>query len=215
MMSSSEYAEFGWHCVGPGNGRSGVDVANDLLRLVTKLTDIQRLCDLGCGNGYLSGRLAALGYEVTGVDASESGIALARQNYSNASFIQSLMDRNLGEALGRGEFDLVISSDVIEHLYRPGDLLEVAAEILRPNGHLVLGTPYHGYLKNLALSLIGKMDSHFNALDDGGHIKFFSVSTLSSLVKKHSFTNLEFSFSGRAPWLWKNMTCHARKKPSA
>jgi 2-polyprenyl-3-methyl-5-hydroxy-6-metoxy-1,4-benzoquinol methylase len=214
-MPSSEYSEFTWRGVGPGNGRSGENVANCLLTLVTKLDDIQRICDLGCGNGYLSGRLAALGYEVTGVDASETGIALARESYSNAVFIHSLMDENLGEVLGCESFDLVISSDVIEHLYRPSDLLEAAAELLRPSGHLVLGTPYHGYLKNLALSVTGKMDSHFNVLDDGGHIKFFSVNTLSTLVEKHSFTNLKFSFSGRVPGLWKNMTCHARKKPSS
>ena len=106
---------------------------------------------------------------------------------------------------------MVITSDVIEHLYRPADLLEAAASLLKPAGHIVVTTPYHGYLKNLALSITGKMDWHFSALDDGGHIKFFSVKTLSELLLRHGFCDLRFSFYGRAPFLWKNMICLARK----
>jgi hypothetical protein len=55
------------------------------------------------------------------------------------------------------------------------------------------------------------MDAHFSALHDGGHIKFFSVNTLSKLMHIHQFEDLSFTYYGRAPWLWKNMICHARK----
>jgi 2-polyprenyl-3-methyl-5-hydroxy-6-metoxy-1,4-benzoquinol methylase len=149
-----------------------------------------------------------LGYEVTGVDASISGLRIARQTYRQASFIEQRIDGELGEL---GEFDLVISSDVLEHLYRPSDLLEAARSLLNPRAHTLIGTPYHGYIKNLALAATGKMDSHFSALHDGGHIKFFSVKTLSTLITSHGFEDLSFTFYGRAPWLWKNMICHARK----
>ena len=52
---------------------------------------------------------------------------------------------------------------------------------------------------------------HFSALHDGGHIKFFSVNTLSQLIEVYGFTDLRYTFYGRAPWLWKNMICCARK----
>ena len=107
---------------------------------------------------------------------------------------------------------VIISSDAIEHFYRPGDLVEAAVSLLKADGQVLLGTPYHGYLKNLVLSVTGKMDAHFTALWDAGHIKFFSVKTLSQLVVSHGLTDLSFSFYGRAPWLWKNMICHARKR---
>jgi hypothetical protein len=38
---------------------------------------------------------------------------------------------------------------------------------------LIITTPYHGYLKNIALSVSVKFDHHVNPLWDGGHIKFF------------------------------------------
>jgi hypothetical protein len=95
-------------------------------------------------------------------------------------------------------------------MYRPSDLLDAAGRLLKPGGQILLGTPYHGYLKNLLLATTGRMDAHFSALHDGGHIKFFSVKTLALLMKSHGFEVLSFTFYGRAPWLWKNMICQAR-----
>ena len=133
-----------------------------------------------------------------------------KKNFPQAEFLQVEFGSDLSQTIGR-DFDLVISSDVIEHLYRPADLLRDAQNILKPQGHLLLGTPYHGYLKNLVLAITGKMDRHFTALWDGGHIKFFSVKTLAALTTQHGFTVLDWKFYGRAPGLWRNMICHARK----
>jgi 2-polyprenyl-3-methyl-5-hydroxy-6-metoxy-1,4-benzoquinol methylase len=206
-MATPTYTEFEWHTERAGNGDSGEKLTRVFVELVKKLDGVKSICDLGCGNGHITGRLAALGYQVTGVDASASGIKIARRTYPGVEFIEGLIGKDLNNL---GSFDLVISSDVIEHLYRPSDLLEAATSLLKPHGQILLGTPYHGYLKNLALAATGKMDAHLSALHDGGHIKFFSVRTLSMLMNSHGFVDLSFTFYGRAPWLWKNMVCHAR-----
>jgi 2-polyprenyl-3-methyl-5-hydroxy-6-metoxy-1,4-benzoquinol methylase len=207
-MTAPAYTEFEWHTDRAGNGTSGEKLTGVFVGLVKKIDGVRSICDLGCGNGHIAGRLASLGYEVTGIDASRSGIQIAQRAYPNVTFVEALLDRELS---GSKNFDLVISSDVIEHLYRPSDLLEAAFSLLKPSGHLLIGTPYHGYLKNMALAVTGRMDSHFSALHDGGHIKFFSVNTLAQLISNHSFEDLSFTFYGRATWLWKNMICHARK----
>jgi 2-polyprenyl-3-methyl-5-hydroxy-6-metoxy-1,4-benzoquinol methylase len=209
-MAAPAYTEFEWSTARAGNGASGEKLTEVFVALVEKIDGVRTICDLGCGNGHIAGRLGLHGYEVTGIDASRSGIQIAQQTYPSARFIEAMIDREL-EQLGLSSFDLVISSDVIEHLYRPSDLLEAAGSLLKPGGHILLGTPYHGYLKNLALAVSGRMDSHFSALHDGGHIKFFSVNTLSQLMTAHSFEDPSFTFYGRAPLLWKNMICHARK----
>jgi 2-polyprenyl-3-methyl-5-hydroxy-6-metoxy-1,4-benzoquinol methylase len=206
-----EFKDFQWKGIDPANGDSGKGLADSLVSLIVNLDNTRSICDLGCGNGYLAGQFAQLGYSVTGIDASLSGIELARVHHPDAKFVCSFIDSKLAETLPAADFDLVISSDVIEHLYRPADLLEAATAILKPGGHLIIGTPYHGYIKNLALSVSGRMDAHFTALWDGGHIKFFSVKTLSELIVQHGFFDLRFSYYGRAPYMWKNMICHARK----
>lgn len=70
---------------------------------------------------------------------------------------------------------------------------------------MIISTPYHGYLKNLALAATGKLDNHFTVLWDGGHIKFWSVKTLSKLLEEYGFEVVEFKGSGRIPYLWKSM----------
>jgi 2-polyprenyl-3-methyl-5-hydroxy-6-metoxy-1,4-benzoquinol methylase len=208
------YSEYKYNSFEPGNAESGRRLADFLIRIIEGIEDVERICDLGCGNGYLAGRLAVRGYNVTGIDASASGIELARKAYvsDRIEFIRAAIGDSLQKALVNIKFDLIISSDVIEHMYRPSDLLETAAQLLKPQGHLIITAPYHGYLKNLALSIFNKWDNHHTVEWDGGHIKFFSVRTLRTLVAVQGFADIRFSFYGRFPWLWKNMICYARKR---
>lgn len=182
------------------------------MRLVEARRPGKRICELGCGNGYLSGLLGERGFDVLGVDASESGVEIAKEQHaSTAVFLCRSIEPGLAAELGRARFDVVVSSEVIEHLYRPGDLVDLAFDVLRPGGLLVLTTPYHGYLKNLVIAALGRFDAHVSPLWDGGHIKFFSPRTLSALVAGSGFGAIEFAYFGRAPWLWKSMVCVARK----
>lgn len=165
-----------------------------------------RVLDLGCGNGSLSNAIAQNGYEVVGVEESDSGFKFACQSYLDCQFIQaSIYDLPYSQLVDA--FDIVISSEVIEHLFYPKELLKNAKKCLKPNGRLILTTPYHGYLKNLSLAVTNKMDNHFTALRDGGHIKFFSVKTLTTLLLSEGYTDINFSFAGRLPYLWKSMLC--------
>ncbi|WP_256993192.1 hypothetical protein [Methylococcus capsulatus] len=78
-------------------------------------------------------------------------------------------------------------------------------------GTAIVSTPYHGYWKNLALALSGKMDAHFTALWDHGHIKFWSMKTLSLLLEEAGFRDIRFERVGRLPALAKAMIAVARK----
>lgn len=168
-----------------------------------------RVLDLGCGNGSLSHAIAQQGYQVVGIEESESGIQIATQSFPECQFIQgSIYDLQSSQL--KDKFDIILAAEVIEHLFYPKALIRVAKQLLKPTGQLILTTPYHGYLKNLVLALSGKMDRHFTALWDGGHIKFFSVATLTSLLQSEGFTDINFKFAGRVPYLWKTMLCSSR-----
>ena len=77
------------------------------------------------------------------------------------------------------------------------------------DGEIIISTPYHGYLKNLAIALTNKMDHHFTTLWDGGHIKFWSKRSLTVLLNEFGFEVTQFSGSGRLPYLWKSMFVRA------
>lgn len=213
IVVGDDYQDFGYTTPGPANGDVGRKLAEKFVILTRGLSGVQQVCDLGCGNGYMASRLGAAGLHVTGIDASESGLAIARRHYATdrVSFVRAEIGADLEALLPAGlRFDAVVSSDVIEHLYRPAALLETAADLLKPGGYLIIGTPYHGYLKNLAISVLNKWDTHHSVHWDGGHIKFFSPKTLRELVERHGFREARFHYYGRLPWLWKHMICVAR-----
>lgn len=147
--------------------------------LIAKLKP-RRIFDLGCGNGVNARRLAALGYAVTAVDPSVSGIEQAQRVPSAAEFAVASAYDDLAARFGC--FDLVVSLEVVEHVYSPKAFIERVRDLLQPGGTVILSTPYHGYLKNLAIALSGRFDAHVNPLWEGGHIKFWSVATLRALL---------------------------------
>ncbi|MEL6453208.1 MAG: class I SAM-dependent methyltransferase [Cyanobacteria bacterium J06623_5] len=166
------------------------------------------ILDIGSGNGSLCYLLSQQGYRVTGVEPSLSGIKIAKNNFSNCKFLQASV-YELPEVL-HDRFDIVIAADVIEHLFSPKELIKAARRCLKPDGTLIITTPYHGYLKNLFLALSGKLDAHFTTLWEGGHIKFFSVDSLSKLLKLEDFSDINYAFAGRVPFVWKTMLCSSK-----
>ena len=113
--------------------------------------------------------------------------------------------------IGNETFDMAIATEVIEHLARPRNLPRFAKQLLRPGGHLIISTPYHGYLKNLILALTNRWDAHLSPFWDGGHIKFWSYKTLSQLLNESGFRVVRFIGAGRLPFLWKSMIVVAQK----
>lgn len=170
----------------------------------------KRILDLGCGNGVIACRLLDDGFDLFGIDASETGISIASKKYPARFFVQDISSERLPDALSEVRFDVVISTEVLEHIYAPRSYMKLIKNILPRGGVLIISTPYHGYLKNLVMALTNKMDGHFTVLWDGGHIKFWSRRTLTTLLNEFGFRVTQFSGSGRFPFLWKSMFISAK-----
>lgn len=213
IASNTSIPDYGWD---DGEAEASHDylqpVVLSALRTVAPLeAHPPRVFDAGCGNGALLRKLQLSGYEVSGCDASESGVAQARKLCGDAVRVERLsVYENLSDTFG-SSWDVVISTEVVEHLYAPRDFIRQAHRLLTSGGTLILSTPYHGYLKNLALAASGALDHHFTALWDGGHIKFWSYRTLRQLLAEFGFGQFSFFGAGRLPWLWKSMVVVARK----
>ncbi len=182
-----------------------------IIRGLSVVSGSPRVLDIGCGNGSLTAAWANSGWNVSGVDLSESGIAHARAAHPSISFVRLPAGPELVEHFGERSFDVIVSAELLEHLYAPRDLTRAAFRLLKNGGILILTTPYHGYLKNLVLAATGKMDHHWTVLWDGGHIKFWSRRTISAVLREAGFCQLEFGGAGRLPYLWKSMVVRAWK----
>lgn len=96
--------------------------------------------DVGCGAGLLCEPLARMGAEVTGVDAAVENIAAAKAHAAGAGLS---IDYRAGElsAQGLGQFDLVTSMEVIEHVTDPAAFVAELAGRMKADGLMVLSTP--------------------------------------------------------------------------
>lgn len=180
-----------------------------LLEQETASSHDKRLFELGCGNGSVADMLSRQGWDVTGVDPSAEGIAQAQTAYPKLNLATGSAYDDLSDEYGR--FPVVVSLEVVEHVYAPRDYAQTVFSLLEPGGLAILSTPYHSYWKNLALAITGKMDAHFTALWDHGHIKFWSMRTLGALLREAGFESIRFERVGRIPPLAKSMIAVAKR----
>ena len=155
----------------------------------------RRIFDLGCGNGAFLRHLDTMGFEVSGVDTSHSGVARCNSAAPDLNVQVGSAYDDLRRKFGN--FPIVVSLEVVEHIYSPYQFAQTLYDLVAPNGIAIISTPFHGYWKNLMLAVTGKLDSHFTALWDHGHIKFWSVATLSKLLAETGFADVTFDYAGR------------------
>jgi SAM-dependent methyltransferase len=172
-------------------------------RLVRRVSPApERIFELGCGSGATARHFASLGYEVTGVDPSASGISFAPTS-SVVHLARGSSDDDL--ALKFGTFRTVISLEVIEHCVSVRQYADCLRSLVSPGGAAIISTPYHGYLKNLVVVASGRFDHHFDPLWEGGHLHFFSIPKLRAMFLKAGFSSTEFYRVGRIPPLAKSV----------
>ena len=121
--------------------------------------------DVGCGAGLLCEPLARLGAETTGVDAALANIEAARRHAEGAGLA---VDYRHGElaGLGLGQFDLVTSMEVLEHVADKPAFVAQLARHLAPGGLTILSTPNR--TPQSRLLLVGAMEA-VGAVPRGTH----------------------------------------------
>jgi 2-polyprenyl-6-hydroxyphenyl methylase/3-demethylubiquinone-9 3-methyltransferase len=114
----------------------------------------KRAADVGCGAGLLAEPLARLGAEVTGIDPAPETIEAARAHALGQGLA---IDYRVGgvEAL-EGQYDLVTSLEVVEHVADTRAFVQGLASALAENGLLILSTPNRTALSRLMLITLGE-----------------------------------------------------------
>jgi 2-polyprenyl-6-hydroxyphenyl methylase / 3-demethylubiquinone-9 3-methyltransferase len=110
--------------------------------------------DVGCGAGLMCEPLARMGGAVTGVDAAPENIAVAADHAKKQGL--TINYRCADVATLSGQFDLVTSMEVVEHVTDPAGFIAALASLLAPGGLMILSTPNRTPLSRLALITVGE-----------------------------------------------------------
>ena len=97
-----------------------------------------KILDFGCGTGWLAVELSKFG-DVTAIDLSEKAIANARLKWGDV--VNFICGDVFNTPLAICTYDVVISSEVIEHVERQELYIKMIADYLKPKGYLILTTP--------------------------------------------------------------------------
>jgi SAM-dependent methyltransferase len=147
--------------------------------------EVQKLLDVGCGDGIL---LSLIGDDVEkhGVDI----LAHIPESSGRTNYLRH--DVSSGLPYPDGTFDVVHSSELIEHLLDTEFFLRECRRILRPGGKLVVSTPNLHYWRNIVEWFRGNqfffVDYHAGQI---GHVRYFCAKTLSALACRAGFRNVK------------------------
>lgn len=154
-------------------------------RLLTMLIGDSRklLLDCGCSSGELAQFLITKGFRVTGVEKDAATAAIARTEGLTV-VVGDLADRNCWQRAGKG-FEVVLFSDVIEHLEDPGQALEVAKAHIATGGVLIFSVPNIAYWKMRRDLMRGRWTYEEEGILDRTHRWFYTRKTFFGLLAEH------------------------------
>jgi methionine biosynthesis protein MetW len=129
----------------------------------------RKILDVGCGEGFLATLLMKKGNSVIGIDISERAIELARKNGVKA--IKCNVD---DEELPLHEhFDVIILSEVLEHLISPMRVIRKLKRYLKKNGYFLLTFPNIAFYKYRLQLLFGRFPRQY-VYDSQEHLHYWS-----------------------------------------
>jgi 2-polyprenyl-3-methyl-5-hydroxy-6-metoxy-1,4-benzoquinol methylase len=136
-----------------------------------------KVLDIGCGYGYFLAACREAGYDVHGLDFSESAVAHARKKLDLPITVGALTDANLSEQA----FDVITLWHALEHMPDPQETIQKARMWLKPDGILAVDVP--NYLGTDAR----KQGTNWNGWDLPYHYYHFTPKSLNRFLNKFDF----------------------------
>ena len=162
---------------------------DEIVRTFEPYRKNNRLLDVGCGAGTFLEAAARAGWQATGVEVSRTAAEHIRKQGIDV-FCGELEKANYPN----DHFDVVIASEVLEHVPDPKSMIEGIARVLRPGGLLWATTP-HG--RGISARVLGV---GWSIVCPPEHLQLFSVSSIKKLLSSAGFSSVKVATHGTNPF---------------
>ncbi len=147
-----------------------------------------KLLDVGCGYGFFLKEMKLRGWDVEGVEVSQTGRQYSQDKWNIHVYSQPLEDLDIPE----NSFDVVTLFYLIEHVNDPLVLLREVNRILKPGGLILLRWPHTTPIVRILGPLSRKLDLYHTPY----HLYDFSPETMKMLLAITDFKNVETIIGG-------------------
>ena len=163
----------------------------------------ERVLDLGSGAGEFTQEIVRAGAQAVGIEVAEAAIGRARARGPELDFRLAPIDGPL--PVGDGQFDVVWSSEVIEHVADTASWLSEVRRALRPGGRLRLTTPSHGRIR-VALGGVERFSEPL-----GDHLHLYTRRSLREVLGELGFDGISVRTAAGPPLLRRLLLASAHR----
>lgn len=149
------------------------------------------ILEIGCASGYLTKKFKKQGFLVIGVEKDKKS-GQESKKYCKKFFLGDIEDIKILNKISEYKYDQIIISDVLEHLINPVGVLMKITKILKPNGQIIISVPNIAFITVRINLLLGRFEYTDFGIMDKTHLKFFTKSTLISLIKNSGLNVVSF-----------------------
>lgn len=146
---------------------------------------LNRVIDVGCGNGHLLAVAKKLGWEVFGTEFTDQAVQLCKQKGIHMQ--EGVLDPKNYEP---NSFDCLFFVEVIEHINNPLEELAKFHKLLRPGGVLYITTP------NFISYASRTLKSKWTCVEYPEHLTYYTPSTLNKILVKSGFKKISLNTTG-------------------
>jgi len=142
--------------------------------------------DIGCGGGLLSEPMSRLGADVTGIDASDKNINIAKLHSKKNNLKINYINSSPEKLKVTKKFDVILNMEIVEHVEDINFFIKCCSYLLKKNGIMFVAT-INKTLKSYIFAIVGA-EYILRWLPIGTHEweKFVTPSDLTSILKKNN-----------------------------
>lgn len=181
-----------------------LDRVQSIIHSVNKLNKINVMLEVGCGDGDLLLALRGKYTKCIGLEYSRLRLERAGKKLKNIDFTGIKGSAEDMKIIPSNSIDCIVSADTIEHIPDVYSTADEMFRVLKPKGVIIINTPNIAFIKKRFQLLFGKFPSTSqpnegfgdDIMYDGGHLHYFTFSSLSKLLTRSGFIVQELTGYG-------------------